>query len=291
MPVDTNRNSFAAGSLPPALSAEIIQKLQESSAVMRLARKIDLPGAGATIPVITSDPVAEWVAESENKPVSNPEITTKLMSAYTLAVIEPFSNQFLRDASGLYAELVKRLPAALGFRFDQTVIGAVQSPGTNFDQFTVSGTTCQQINAANTTTYAALVAADTDIATHGGVLNGFAISPVGRGILLAAVDDVKRPIFINSVAEGAIPQILGAPTYTAKGVYDATNHVVGIAGDWSQAIYGTVNDVQISVSDQATLTSGNTTINLWQRNMFAVRAEIEVGFRADVSCFNLLTNG
>ena len=32
-----------------------------------------------------------------------------------------------------------------------------------------------------------------------------------------------------------------------------------------------------------------TTINLWQQNMVAVRAEIEVGFRADTSVFNLLT--
>jgi hypothetical protein len=54
-------------------------------------------------------------------------------------------------------------------------------------------------------------------------------------------------------------------------------------------MYGTVAGVEISFSDTATLTSGNTTINLWQQNMVAVRAEIEVGFRADTSCFNLLT--
>jgi hypothetical protein len=54
-------------------------------------------------------------------------------------------------------------------------------------------------------------------------------------------------------------------------------------------MYGTVAGVEIAVTDTATLTSGNTTINLWQQNMIAVRAEIEVGFRADTSCFNLLT--
>ena len=37
-----------------------------------------------------------------------------------------------------------------------------------------------------------------------------------------------------------------------------------------------------------TLGSGQT-INLFQQNMFAVRAEIEVGFRADTSVFNKLT--
>ena len=63
----------------------------------------------------------------------------------------------------------------------------------------------------------------------------------------------------------------------------------GVVGDWTQAIYGTVNGVEIAISDQATLGTGESAINLWQQNMVAVRAEIEIGFRADTSCFNLLT--
>ena len=35
--------------------------------------------------------------------------------------------------------------------------------------------------------------------------------------------------------------------------------------------------------------SDTETINLWQRNMFAVRAEIEVGFVAQTNFFNALT--
>ena len=54
-------------------------------------------------------------------------------------------------------------------------------------------------------------------------------------------------------------------------------------------MYGTVEGVKIDLSDQATLTDGDDTINLFQQNMFAVRAEIELGFVADSDCFNLLT--
>ena len=53
--------------LPSSVSSDIIQKLQENSAVMRLARKIDLPGNGVTIPVITGDPEAAWVAETDKR--------------------------------------------------------------------------------------------------------------------------------------------------------------------------------------------------------------------------------
>ena len=48
----------------------------------------------------------------------------------------------------------------------------------------------------------------------------------------------------------------------------------------------TVEGVQIAISDQATLTISDTPVNLWERNMFAVRAEIEVGFVADTDAFN-----
>lgn len=290
MPEQINRGSI---DLPPEVSQEILQKTQNESAIMRLARRVTLPGRGLTIPVITGDPTAAWVDETAKKPVSNATVNTKRMQAYKLAVIETFSNEFRRDARALYDALVVRLPGALGTTFDSTTIAALAKPGTNFDDF--GACTAQSIlpGANGTGTYAGLVAADTDIATHGGILSGFALSAQARGILLAATDSTGRPLFVNSVAEGAVDKILGVPTYFNKGLYKAaasgTPAIVGVAGDWSKAIFGTVEGVQIKISDQATLTVGENTINLWQQNMFAVLAEIEVGFRADTDCFNLLT--
>ena len=287
MAVDINRTTSI--SLPGEVSSEILQKTQESSAIMMLARQIKLPGLGVTIPVITGDPEAAWVNETDKKPVKRGTMTTKQMTPYTLAVIVPFSNQFKRDIPNLYEELKKRLPLSLAKKFDATVFGAVDAPGSNFD--TLKNITAQEIG---TNAYKGLVDADADIADHDGILNGFVLSPKGKSVLLSAVDSNKRPLFINNVAEGAVPMILGARTYQSKAAYieDATaakKHVVGFAGDWTQAMYGTVEGVQISISDQATLTDGSTTINLFQQNMFAVRAEIEVGFRCDTSVFNKLT--
>lgn len=283
--VPTNRTNIT---LPAEISAEILAKMQTESAVMRLARRIDLPGRGVAVPVITADPEAAWVGETAAKPVSNPTVGTKIMTPYKLAVVVPFSNEFRRDAAALYDELVRRLPLALAQKFDATVVGAVVAPGANFDALGSAQT--QEIGTA---AYAGLVAADADIAANGGIMNGIALAPQGRSAILGATDLDGRPLFINSAAEGAIPMILGAPTVLGKGIYDSTNNVVGIAGDWTQAMYGTVEGVVIDYSSDATLTytsGGNTvTINLFQQNMFAVRAEIEIGFVADDDCFNLLT--
>lgn len=283
--IPTNRTDIT---LPAELSAEIIQKTQEESAIMRLARQIALPGRGVEIPVITSDPEAAWVSETGVKPVSNPGLSKKVMSAYKLAVIVPFSNEFRRDAAALYDQLVRRLPLALAKKFDQTVIGAVAPPGANFTA--LDNCQAQDLGADP---YAALVAADADIAEHGGILNGFALSPQAKSVLLGAADENGRPLFINNMSEGAVPMIFGAPTVLAKGVCAPDDNVVGIAGDWSQALYGTVEGVKVDYSADATLVSGESgsevAINLFQQNMFAVRAEIEVGFVADADAFNLLT--
>lgn len=284
--IDMNRTTSI--SLPGAVSSEIWQKTQEGSAVMRMARRIELPGLGVTIPVITGDPEAGWVGETEKKPVKRGTLATKQMTPYTLAVIVPFSNQFKRDLPNLYDALIQRLPLALGKKFDQTVFGGVTVPGSNFD--TLKSCTAQEIG---TDAYGGLVAAQADIAAHDGILNGWVLSPKAQSVLLTAVDGNKRPLFINSVAEGAVPMILGASAVQSKGAYiadttSAKKHVVGFAGDWTQAVYGTVEGVQIALSDQATLTDGSSTINLFEQNMFAVRAEIEVGFRCDTSVFNKL---
>lgn len=285
-----NFTSTSSISLPKDLSTEIIQKTQEQSAVMQLARQITLPARGETVPVITADPEPEWVNEATDKPVKKGALATKDITPYTLAVIMPFSNQFKEQAESLYNVMVSRLPLALAKAFDATVFGSKTVPGENFD--TLKDCTGYEIE---TDTYTGLVDADADIAEHDGITNGIVLSPKARAILLKAVDKNGRPLFINNVAEGAVPMILGVNTLQSKGAYVATTPAtLGFAGDWTQAVYGTVAGMQASVSDQASLTyndgSKDVTINLWQRNMFAVRYEIEIGFRCDKTVFTRLVN-
>lgn len=291
--IPTNKTNIE---LDPEVASFIIQKAQEQSAVMSLATKIALPGWGLTIPMITSDPEAEWVAETGVKPVKNPGLSKKVMQAYKLAVIVPFSEEFRRDTAALTNQIIARLPLALAKKFDETVFHG-SAPGSNFD--VLAACTAQSLNGNGAAPeYKALVAADMDIADHDGSTSAFVLAPKGRGVLLNALDNDNRPLFINSVAEGAIPRLLGLPAYASKAAYKAASGgnpaVVGFAGDWSQAMYGIVNDITLTYSDQATLTYTNAldqtaTMNLWQQNMFAVRAEMEVGFRADTNCFNKLT--
>jgi HK97 family phage major capsid protein len=290
---DINRTTGSMA-LPSELSSEVLKKASQESAIMRLADKVDLPGRGVTIPVIVAKPTAAWVAETEKKPVNNATPGTKLMQAFKLATIMTFSKELVRDAAALYRAIVDEGPAAIAKTFDQTVIGAVAAPSqSNFDTF--AACTAVSIANANNGTYLGLVAANANIATAGGRMNGVAVGAQGESLLFSAVDTTGRPIFMPTANDGSIGAVLGSKIVENNGLYVAGTspapNVVGIAGDWTQAKYGIVNGIEFSISDQATLDLGNNTvINLWQQNMIAVLVEAEVGFRADTNCFNLLTD-
>ena len=278
--------------LPKELSNEIWANAQSESAIMRLAQRIDLPGSGLTIPVITADPSADWVVESAEKPISNSTFSSKNMTPYKLAVIETFSMEFRRDLPALYNELVRRLPAAIAKKFDATVFNGT-TPGTGFDVLT--SVTAQNIAVTSnpaTTVYGNLVSALTTLGANGYELNGWALAVQGEAIILNAVDGNGVPLF-NTVSESGVGRILGAPEYRAQQAYKAGSSggvdVIGFAGDWSKARYGIVDGINIRISDQATVNDGSAQVNLWQRNMFAVMVEAEVGFVADTSAFLRLT--
>jgi HK97 family phage major capsid protein len=270
--------------LPASISEDIWAKALEDSAVMQLAQRIELPGNGLAIPVITGEPTADWVEETGVKPVSNSTVAIKTMQPYKLAVIETVSKELMDDMPRLYNALRERLPFALAKKFDATVFGTT-APGSNFD--VLGGATAV---ALGTDAYGALVTVDGNIANAGGVIDGIVMSPQGKTVLLAATDQTDRPLFNDSVANSTIPTILGAPVHYSRGVYAAGNPAqLGFAGDLTHARFGTVAGIEIAVSDQATLGKGEDAINLWQQNMVAIRAEFRVGFVADTAYFQKIT--
>ena len=282
--------------LPADVAQEIWGKAVDGSAFMQLARRINIPGTGTTVQTITGEPTANWVAETNAKLVSTHTFGKHPITPYKLAVIEAFSSEFLRDKKGLYDECVRRLPAALGKKFDSTIMGTT-APGTGFDVLGTGVSKVSILAGQNATTYDQFVAVDGAISAADGIMNAIALAPQGKSIVLGATDQVSRPLFTAGVGSNTVGTILGADVAIAKGVYVAgaatgsVPAVVGVAGDFSGVVWGSVEGVQMAVSDQASLVDGSgNTIHLWQDNMVAIRFEIEVAFAAmDKSQIVLLT--
>lgn len=283
--IDINRNTTGVA-LPDEVSSEIWSKTLNQSAFMTLAQNSTIPGNGVTIQTITGEPEAQWVDETAAKPVAKHTFGKKIVKPHKLAVIEPFSMEFRRDANALYSECVNRLPYALGKKFDQTILGT-KAPGDGFD--VLGG--CTKV-AINSNQYKALVTAEDAIATADGIMDGIALAPKGKTMLLGVTDSTGHPLF-NELSSDGISRILGANVSVNKGVYvSGKPAIVGIAGDFSDARFYSVEGIQMSVSEEATLTTSDGTINLWQQNMFAVRFEVEVSFVVkDAAEYVLLTDG
>ena len=278
MAFDSTQYPIRRNALPAELAAEIWAGVEHQSAVMQLAQRVDLPGRGLAIDVLTGDAIADWTVETGEKPVSNATRDLKTMVPYKLAVIETFSEEFIRDRGAAYRELVRRLPAAIGKKLDATVFGGT-APGTGFDVLT-NATAVSIAAGQNTTVYDQLITVLQTIGTAGYDLNGFALSAQAQALVLGATDNAGRPIFINNPAtEGALGEILGARVVKAQDSYAAgTPNTIGYAGDFSKMRYGIVGDINIAVSRDASLSDGSGNIlHMFQRDMVAVRCEAYVG--------------
>lgn len=287
--VDVNRTTTGIV-LPSEISSEVIAKTQESSFVMANARRMVIPGPGITLDVIETDPKPAWVDETAEKTVSTPTFGSKKIVPYKMAVIVPFSNQFRRDKDTLYNAVIERVPGTLAALFDATAFGFQSAPGSNFD--TLSGATAVDIEAD---TYDNLVTAKTTVSTAGGSAAAWVFAPQAESILLMAKDSSGRPIFIDSPTDqGSVGRVLSLPAYYRQAAYNAGSsaaNTIGFVGDWNEAVYGIVEDITVEYSNQATINDGSKQINLWQRNMFALRCEMEVGFAVmDEDCFVRLTD-
>ena len=181
--------------------------------------------------------------------------------------------EFRRDMPRLYDALIERLPGALAKAFDKQAL--TQAALSGFDSLV----TAQAISSGST--IAEKIANGIQaIAADGYRLNGYAAGPIGEAELITAVDGQGRPLFMPSTADNSVGRVYGGevvPSAAIQGI---------IGGDWNKAYYGIVDGINVKFSEEATINDGSAQINLWQRNMFAVLIEAEMGFVvADTDAF------
>lgn len=284
--VDINRGTTGVV-LPAEVSQEIWQKIQDASVVMGLARRVQLSGAGTVFREILTDSTPAFVGETERKPVSNPTIGSKTLKAHKIAVVQTYSDEFRRDLPGLFNALVGRLPGALAKTFDLAALHGVGAPSSDFDD--LAGATEVSIyneTAGSVDAYAGFLAALAAVPE----LNGWALSPLGEVVALSNRDTNGGAILNpNVLTNGSVGSILGRPVFRSSNAQQGD--IVGIAGDWTKAVWGQVEGVSIDISDNPVYDSEGELITAgWQDNMIGVRAEIHVGFIADEDSFVRLSN-
>ena len=275
--------------LTPEMSSEIWTDSIKQSALTQLATRVNLPGKGVKWQTLNAPNAAEWVGETAEKPVVDPSFGSKTMIPYKLAQIITVSEEFTRDAANLWNAVQAQASEAIAQAIDKTFLaGTIPLPGADGVDTLADAQTVSVKNGK----YVDFVKIATTVLNNNGDLNGIAITNKGLSKFLSAVDENGRPLMVPGVGSTELGSAFGARMIKSPWGYkeavaasgsgasavQAAPEVLGVAGDWTQAYYGTVQGIRIKMTDTATVKKGATTINLWQRNMIAFLVEAEVGF-------------
>lgn len=282
---------FNAALFPKSISQMIFEDVARTSIVQQLSRRVNLPDNGTTIPVTTGKPTAGWVAEGDAKPVSDAAMTIKVMEPKKLAVIVPFSEEYVRrDATGLFQAIRPQIAEAFADAFDAAAIHGTSTPFADYITETTKSVELGTAASSAGGVWGDLVAGFKLLTDDRKKLTGFAADPMAEPKLLDSYDANGRPILVDTNSEGLQGRrLLGRPIGFSEGVakVDGSSALRLVGGDWTKVAYGIGRDITYSVSNEATLDlGGDTTLNLWQNNMVAIRAEAEYGLViADTDAF------
>ena len=298
-----------SGFLQPHEAAPIFNDAAKVSVFQQLIRRVPLGISGEAIPVVTSKPTANWVAEGGRKPATNMGLGKLMMEPKKLAAIWVTSAEVVRaNPGGINEQMRAGLAEAFGTAFDLAVGYGVGGDGTGSGPFPKNlamatksvevGTTTQ----ANGGIHGDMVAALSLMVKDGKKLTGFALDDVLEPKFWGAVDTSGRPLYVDLpldngaqvLQNGGISvsrpgRLLNRPSAMGEGMGRATN--VGFFGDFTKAAWGAVGGISYRVSTEATVTINGELTSLWENNLVALLAEAEYGFvMQDESYFGKLTD-
>lgn len=272
------------GKVPEEQGTLTLKTFMENSAVAQLAKYEEMTAPKKTFTYLAEGPGAYWVSESERIETSKATWLTAEMETRKLGVILPVSKEFLRyTVKDFFEQMRPAIAEAFYKKFDQAALFGVGSPYATgisvFERIEDAGNTIAKGSTTNLYTDLNGVIALLEDGDHD--FNGLTTTKSFKKDLRGALDVDNRPIF-NEPTQGAASTVLGEPvSYVSKASFDTTK-ALALAGDWDMARYGILQGIEYAVSEDATLTTiqdadGNP-INLFERDMFALRATMEIGF-------------
>lgn len=275
-------STATTGTIPTETGESIIEDIMAQSAVMQLAAFEEMEAPRKSFTYQTGGIGAYWVSETERIQTSRPTWVTAVMEAHKLGVIIPVSKEFLNwTVEDFFESIRPTIAQAFYTKFDQAALFGLDTPY-------VQSVIGSAANAGNVVTETAGESMYTQLNGLLGLIedneldpNGFATTTSLRQRIRGEVDTTGRPIF-NDPRNGATADILGLPiAYVNGAAFDRTQATI-LAADWNYARYGVLQDIEYRISQDAQLSTivdelGNP-INLFERDMFALRATAHFGF-------------
>ncbi len=238
-------------------------------------------------------PTVATVAEAGAKAVTGAEYAEVTLDIVKAATIVMYTQELIEDAQEDPTVLINNdVRAAFGDYIDSNALGR-NAAGTIISSFNseLSETTqTVELGATGGDRVALAVSAAMALVEGNGYTpTGIILSHDARQHFRDARMATETTQQVYSAAEGMFvqptPMLYGMPIgYTTNlqtlAGAAAAGRVVGVVGDFSQALLAIRNDIRIKFSDQATVDVSATLHHLWQQNKVASLWESRMGFVA-----------
>lgn len=283
-PDDVLLQDAKTGNVPTEEGVLIVKDFMANSVIAQLAKPEAMTKPKKKFTYLADGPGAYWVDETEVIKTGKATWLEAEMEAKKLGVIIPVSKEFLKySVSDFFAQMKPAIAEAFYTKFDQAALFGVESPYASgvsiFENITASGNTIEKGSTENL--YTDLNALLALVEDGDNDPNGLTTTKKFRQHLRGALGANNLPIF-NDVKSGETAQALGLPIGYANGKSWDYDKAELITGDWEYARYGILQGIEYSVSEDATLSTitgaDGAPINLFERDMFALRATMHIGF-------------
>lgn len=270
------------GKIPEEQGGLIVEDVIKGSTVMKLAKNEPMTAPKKNFSFKAKGAGAYWVSETEVIKTSKVEWLTASMTAEKLGVIIPFSKEFLRyTAKDFFSEVKPLISEAFYETFDIAALFGVNSPFATHG----SGKSIFEgaIEEGNTVAIGTGVNLQDDAFALMALIEAGGFSPDGlatensfKQLLRTAKDPNHARLYTD------LNNVEGLPVSYAKAeAWDKTK-AAALMGDWDFARYGILQGIEYAISEDAQLSSvvgsDGKPINLFERDMFALRATMHIGY-------------
>lgn len=299
MSVNSISRTDLSGLIPEPVTREIIQGTVESSAVLKMGRRLpNMTSKTVAMNVLDMLPTAYFVnGDSGAKKTTKMAWDKKTIYAEEIAVIVPIPEAVLDDANyDIWGEVKPRLQEAFGKVIDGAILFGTNKPSTWRNDILTTATASSNTVTPDASTpdiFQDIMGVDGLIAkveADGYMPNGVMAGVPIRAKLRGVVDTTKQPIFKQDF-QGTTQYSLDGMRmeFPMNGAFDTTQAQM-IVGDWSQLVYAIRQDITFKVFTEGVVqdTDGSIVYNLMQNDMVALRAVMRLGWEIPnpINAFN-----
>ena len=254
-----------------------------NSAALQAFRTVDMGTKTQNLPVLATIPEAEFVTETgegSTKPTAQATWGNKQLVAEEIAVIVPVHENVVDDATeDILDEITRQGGAAIGRKLDGAVLFGTDKP--------VSWTSDSLFEAADDASQTVTVGDVEDGEDIGGgilIAAGLVdesgwdptalLAPRGLRFRIANMRDANgATIFTPAMrdADGSFDDFAGLQARWVSGRVWDRDEAEALVVDAERVIIGVRQDVTVKLLTEATLTDGEGTLNLAERDMIALR--------------------